>query len=265
MTHSTAFSSVLTNDEVRHNAPAIFATSAHEQTSRAYTFLSTERLLNGLQQAGFLPINVRQTKTRSNSALHARHLIRLRRRYETIQLRDAIPEIILINSHDGTTAYQLRFGLFRVVCTNGLIVSTGSLAAFRVPHRGNVVDDIVQAALDMTERFATLGDQVERMEKHTLNEGNRRQLAQQALRLRYEDAEQNAMQASELLIARRSEDQGNDLWRTYNVIQENLLTGGLTRRAGSGRRTRTRRLTSIREDVRINSGLWDLAAAQLVA
>ena len=64
--------------------------------------------------------------------MHARHLIRLRRRVETVQLRDAIPEIVFLNSHDGTSAYQLRVGLFRVVCTNGLIVSASVFPVWRV-------------------------------------------------------------------------------------------------------------------------------------
>ena len=62
-------------------------------------------------------------------------------------------------------------------------------------------------------------------------------------------------------MPRRSEDVGNDLWRTLNVVQENVLRGGIPRRSASNRLIRTRAITAIREDIRINSGLWDLALA----
>ena len=88
--------------------------------------------------------------------MHARHLIRLRQRDETVQLRDAVPEIVFLNSHDGTSAYQLRVGLLRVVCTNGLIVSAGVFPVWRVMHRGDVVADVVTAALQISERFDAL-------------------------------------------------------------------------------------------------------------
>ena len=62
------------------------------------------------------------------------------------ELKDSIPELVFLNSHDGTTAYQVRVGLYRVVCTNGLIVSAEAFPVFRVAHRGDVVADVVAAA-----------------------------------------------------------------------------------------------------------------------
>ncbi len=65
----------------------------------------TERVLNGLMGAGFVPVDARQTQARRSSPSHARHILRLRRRFEIIELKDAIPEIVFLNSHDGTSAY----------------------------------------------------------------------------------------------------------------------------------------------------------------
>jgi sporulation protein YlmC with PRC-barrel domain len=67
------------------------------------------------------------------------------------------------------------------------------------------------------------------------------------------------LEPARLLAPRRAADVGNDLWRTLNVVQENVLHGGIPRRTASNRLVRTRAITAIREDVRINSGLWDLA------
>jgi hypothetical protein len=257
--HSSAFQATLSSDTLRERVPAIFAHGAHERTSRAYTFISTARVLEALKLAGFEPVEARQARGRS--AVHARHLIRLRRRFETIQLRDAIPEIVFLNSHDGTSAYQLRVGLFRVVCTNGLIVSAGVFPTWRVRHRGDVVADVVAAALQISERFDTLAASVERMERTSLDRLQQLDFAAEALTLRFPKDLHGGLQPSQLLVPRRAEDAGNDLWRTFNVVQENILRGGLVRRSATNRLTRTRRITAIKEDVRLNSGLWELALA----
>jgi Domain of unknown function (DUF932) len=260
-THSSAFQTVLTGDVLRARVPAIYAPGAHERTSSSYTFISTERVLDALGSVGFVPVEARQA-ARARSPLHARHLIRLRRRCETVQLRDAVPEVLFLNSHDGTSAYQLRVGLFRVLCTNGLVVSMGIFPVWRVMHRGDVVQDVVCAALRISERFEQLAAAVERMECTMLDAGQRLELAAQALALRFPDDAAGAMQPSQLLIPRRVQDVGNDLWRTFNVLQENILRGGLVRRSASNRLTRTRGIRAIREDVRLNSALWEMAIAR---
>jgi hypothetical protein len=259
--HSSAFQNILSPEALRERVPAVFAGGAHERTSPSYTFISTARVLDALRLTGFCPVEARQA-TRARSPVHARHLIRLRRRVETVQLRDAVPEIVFLNSHDGTSAYQLRVGLFRVVCTNGLIVSAGVFPVWRVMHRGDVVADVVTAALQISERFDALAAAVERMERTPLDRLQQLDFAADAFALRFPKDLHGGLQPSQLLVPRRAEDAGNDLWRTFNVVQENILRGGLVRRSASNRLTRTRRITAIREDVRLNSGLWDLAIAR---
>ena len=262
--HANAFSESLSLQDVRDRAPAVFAESAHERTGTHYRFVPTERVLTGLLQAGFVPVEARQTKAR-HGITHARHLVRLRRRFETVQLKDAVPEVVLLNSHDGTSAYQLRVGIFRVVCTNGLIVSMSSSPSFRVAHWGDIVDEVVTSALDISERFGVLAGQVERMERRLLPKDEQIAFAERALALRFAEPLGRGIQPAQLLTCRRVDDLGNDLWSVLNKVQENLLRGGLSRIATSGRRTWTRRITSIREDVRINSRLWDLAEEVLMA
>lgn len=259
--HSSAFQTTLTADALRARVPAIYAPGAHERTSSVYTFISSERVLDALGAVGFVPVEARQA-ARARSPMHARHLIRFRRRCETVALRDSVPELLLLNSHDGTSSYQLRVGLFRVVCTNGLVVSMGIFPVWRVMHRGDVVQDVVCAALRIGERFEQLAAAVERMERTTLDASQRLELAAQALALRFPNDAAGAMQPSQLLVPRRAQDVGNDLWRTFNVLQENILRGGLVRRSASNRLTRTRGIRAIREDVRLNSALWEMAIAR---
>ena len=263
--YANVFGGALSIHALRERVPAVFASSAHERTSDKYTFIPTEHVLSGLMRAGFVPVDARQTRTRNTSTLHARHILRLRRRFETVQLKDSVPEVVFLNSHDGTSAYQLRLGIYRVVCTNGLIVSRGAFPAYCVSHRGDVVDDVITGALEASERFAALAEQVERMERRLLPKDEQLQFAERALALRFPDPAQSGMQAAQLLTCRRTDDLGDDLWSTLNKVQENLLRGGMSRRSVNGRLTRTRRITSIREDVRLNGRLWDLAAEVLAA
>jgi hypothetical protein len=263
--HSTALARELSLEGVRRKAPAVFAASAHERMSPRYTFIPTERVLTGLINVGFVPVDARQTHTRSTSLLHARHVVRLRRRVETVQLNDSVLEILFLNSHDGTSAYQLRVGIFRVVCTNGLIVSRTAFPTQCVRHRGNIVDEVVIGALQMTERFETLAGQIEQMEQRRLPKDEQLQFAERALKLRFPKEVGSGLEPAQVLTCRRVEDVGDDLWRVTNRIQENLLRGGVMRRTATGRLMRTRSITAIAQDVRINSGLWDMAMEVLAA
>jgi putative addiction module killer protein len=107
------------------------------------------------------------------------------------------------SSHDGTSAYQLRMGLFRVVCTNGLIVSKGAFPAYCVSHRGNVVDEVIEAALKVSEQFETLAVQVERMEQRRVMKDEQLRFAERALALRYPDPMSIAGMAADAFIRYR--------------------------------------------------------------
>lgn len=245
--YDRAFGRALSLDTLREQAPAVFAASADERRSPRYTFIPTAKILEGLMLAGFVPVEARQTQTRSANPLFARHVVRLRRRFETVQLRQAVPEVIFLNSHDGSSNYQFRVGIYRAVCTNGLMVSHGGLPTMAVAHRGNIVGDVVAHALGLSERFEVVAAQVERMELRRLGKDEQIKFAERALTLRYPDPARAGMAPSMLLNCRRTEDLGDDLFSVLNKVQENLLRGGLSRRSASGRLVRMRRITSIRE------------------
>jgi hypothetical protein len=255
--YANAFDQFLDPAVIRSHAPAVYAAGAHERTSRTYAFLSTSRLLDALADVGFLPVTAIQTRTRVASAEHARHAVRLRRRFETIDLADAIPELILLNSHDGTSAYQLRLGLYRVQCRNGLIVSEGAFAVFRVAHRGDILEELVRAAVRTAENFEALGMQVRRLEAITLSESQRFDFATRAAALRFPGGAPSGFDPAGLLTPRREEDRGASAWVTYNVVQENSLRGGIGYVPQLGRRRSTRGISSIKTNLRLNAGLWD--------
>lgn len=219
MDTANVFGRTLSLEEVGQQAPAVFAQAAHERLSSKYTFIPTAQVLAGLMNAGFVTVEARQARTYRASPLHAVHTVRLRRRYETISLRDSCPEIRLWNSHDGSGAYQLRMSIWRAICTNGLIVSKGAFPAVYVAHRGNVVDEVVTGALTMSERFDLLAGQVERMESRRMPKDEQLQFAERALAIRFPDPARSGMHPSQLLTIRRQEDLADDLYTVMNRCQ----------------------------------------------
>jgi len=246
------------------SVPAAFAeTPDVTRTSRHYQFISTARVIDALLEAGFEPTRAQQTRSHS-SPNHARHMIRFSYVKNELSLLDAIPELILINSHDATSAYTLRAGLFRPICTNGLVSLIGDFGLLHVPHRGNVIHNVVDAALQIARGFNDITRVVEQMAQRRLSDRERWDFAARALKIRYPNHEQHLpVFPDQLLDARRDADFGNTLWLTYNVIQENLVAGGLRGRSASGRSSQTRAIRAIREDIRINVGLWNHAMTLL--
>jgi hypothetical protein len=244
------------------SAPAAFAESPDvNRTSRHYQFISTRRVIDALLETGFEPTRAQQTRSRCGSSPdHARHMIRFSYVKNSLSLLDAIPELILINSHDATSAYTLRAGLFRPICTNGLVSQIGDFGLLHVPHRGNVIHNVVDGALTIARGFNDITRVVERMAARALSDAEQRAFAARALSIRYpQEARHTPIRAEQLLNARREADFGSSLWLTYNVVQENLMMGGLAGRSLSGRGSRTRAIRAIREDVRVNVGLWNHA------
>ena len=256
----------LSVDALTASVPAAFAEAADPlRTSKHYTFISTAQVVSALLEAGFEPTRAQQTRARNADASgHAKHMIRFSHTKESLTLVDAIPELVLINSHDGTSAYTLRAGLYRPICTNGLLAQIGDFGVIQVPHRGNVVANVVEGALAITRGFADMGAVVEQMHGKQLDERQRWDFAAAALSVRYHRLDHHQpISADQALLPRRTADYGNSLWITYNIVQENLCRGGVTGKTAKGRVTRTRGISAIREDVRINAQLWQLAMTLL--
>jgi hypothetical protein len=259
--YSHAFASTLSTDELRHRTPAAFADTASRRTKPTYRFISTSDVLNALQDAGFEPSAAQQTRSRQHSnAAYARHMIRLRPMRESITLLDCIPEICLINAHDGTSAYQLLAGLYRPLCTNGLLCRMGDFAVIRVPHRANVIADVVAGAIQITAQFERIGTVVSAMAARMLSEDEQIGFARTAYEIRWAKAETRPLLApAKMLEARRAADANPSLWHAFNRLQESAMSGGIVYRSRTQRLVRTRRIRNIREDVRINTALWQAA------
>jgi Domain of unknown function (DUF932) len=243
------------NQPVRlEHIPSIHATHASGNVSERYGFIPTSTIVSALEREGFVPVKASAARSRPDRAAFAKHMIRFRHReHQVKQVGDWLPEVVLVNSHDGSSSYQIMAGVFRLVCLNGLVVGN-SIAEARVRHTKNAAEEIVDASYRVIESLPELSDGVREMQSIRLEPEERQAFATAALTLRYpEDA---PIRPEQLLSPRRHADQGNDLWTQFNVVQEHLLKGG-QRRADS--RRSTRKISSVGEDVRLNRALWTLA------
>lgn len=254
--HASGFRSdtPLTNDQLYRVAPSIFATEKHESRSDRYTYIPTIDVLEGLRKEGFQPFMVAQSRSRiEGKSEFTKHMLRLRTT-DMIHKPEAF-EIILINSHDGTSSYQMLAGVFRFVCQNGMVAGN-TIQDFRVPHKGNITDNVIDAAYSIVDDFELLENNIEQMKSTPLALPEAERFAEAALSLKYED--EAPIAANQLLRPRRREDSGSDLWTTMNRVQENLIRGGLRGVTATGKRTRTREVTSIDNNVKLNKALWIL-------
>jgi hypothetical protein len=250
-------SHALQDDEIARVAPSIFAAEAHDSRSQRYTYIPTIEVLRGLRREGFEPFMVCQTRVRNEDKReHTKHMIRLRHA-DQINGSEA-NEIILLNSHDGTSSYQMLAGMFRFVCQNGMVCGE-TLNDIRVPHKGDVVGQVIEGAFTVLDSFERADEQREGMKALRLNDGEQNAFARAALALKYDDETPAPISEAQLLTARRFEDRSGDLWTTFNRVQENLTKGGLVGRGRSGRATRTRPVNGIDQNVKLNRALWVLA------
>ncbi|EQC0140430.1 TPA: DUF932 domain-containing protein [Pseudomonas aeruginosa] len=251
--------SPLSDEQIRAVAPSIFAEAPHESRSERYSYIPTATVLQELRGEGFEPFMVCQTRVRRDDRRDfTKHMIRLRHASQ-IDARGEANEIILLNSHDGTSSYQMLAGMFRFVCQNGLVCGD-TVADVRVPHKGDVAGQVIEGAYEVLHGFEQAQASRDAMRAVTLGGGEAEVFARAALALKYDDPDKPApITERQVLASRRSDDNHADLWSVFNRTQENLIRGGLVGRGNNGRRQRTRPVQGIDQDLRLNRALWLLA------
>jgi hypothetical protein len=252
----------LTNDVLRLQAPSIFAERPMSGLSSRYTFVPTTEIIAGLREKAWLPVHTEQQRARSETRFgFQKHLIRFRRAEQMQTLDEWNAELVLTNSHDAGCAYILQVGIFRRLCSNGLVVSDQEFEAIRFRHAHLKTDEVVAASFRILEYVPKLGALIDRFRTRLLSESEALQFASNAILLRYDSLEQSPIDPRTLLSLRRAEDQGSDLWTTFNRVQENLVRGGLSdgRRNRIGRLRTLRALSGIDSKIGLNKGLWSLA------
>jgi hypothetical protein len=248
----------LEDDQIKRVAPSIFAVEKHESRSARYTYIPTSEVLAALRKQGFSPFMVCQAKARDEAKReHTKHMLRLRHASQ-INSKEA-NEIILLNSHDGTSSYQMMSGIYRFVCANGLVCGD-TMSDIRIKHKGDIVDNVIEGAFRVLDDFELVGGKMDSMKALTLNAGEQQAFAHAALAVKYDtDVAPAPVTETQILTPKRIEDRSNDLWTTFNRVQEHLIDGGLRGRTSTGKVRETRPVTGIDQSVKLNRALWVLS------
>lgn len=255
----------LSHEQIRNIAPSVFAASPWQGMSRKYEFIPTIEIVKGMEKEGFVPVKAQQSRTRiEGKGEFTKHLLRFRRADQSLAVGDIFPEIVMVNSHDGTSSYQLSSGLYRLACSNGMVCQMGgNVAAYRTKHTGDVMGEVIEASYKIIEEFPEILDRTQQWRGTTLTPAQQIAFAESAALLRWEE-DQPKPEPQQLLAVRRYQDRADEsnLWGAMNRVQEALIRGGnrVTQRDERGyvTRRRTRAVTGIDQDVKLNRALWAL-------
>lgn len=267
MANSISNFGTYSDSDIARVIPSVFATKPNALRSSKYTLFNTGDIIHNMRDLGYEVTNLAWNGTRKETTLNhpqtAKHMIRfshkdfLNPKSDSIKVGQIIPQILLTNSHNGTSSYTIAAGLWRKVCSNGLCVSTGDIESYRIRHIGHSMDEVINASLKCAERTEEIVDAVHIMSGIKLNDKQIRDFVHEALKIKF-GSEPKALNKvktpMELIHRNRPEDAENTLWNIFNAAQENYIKGGirLTERT-------LRPITNIEENTRINRELWQLA------
>jgi hypothetical protein len=204
------------------SAPVTTETHIEGLTPR-YSHISTTRIADTLREAGweFSDGTTRRARTPERAA-HAAHVLRFRNA-NVPTVNGNIVEAVVLNSHDGSTAFELGFGVYRIACANGLVVRTATVGSVRLVHSGLNLDNVFNAAKSLADRAPEVASTIERWSGTQLDHDLALQMSSRMARARWGDRFVEA----DLLAPRRSDDTRSDLWTVFNRAQESVIRGGM--------------------------------------
>jgi len=252
----------LTKEQIKEKAKSIFATGGGENTSERYSHIPTYQIVEDMKVLGWSVVDVKEVKARKNVGFQ-KHLVVFRNNDIVIDGKDGdtvFPQILLTNSSDGKNAFTFRAGLFRLVCENGLVISTQDFANMRIRHYGYKFEDLKATITNIVEKLPLTVASMNKFKQIQLNKKQIIKLAKEALNIRFGEVEMNRITVdwNEFVKPTRREDEGTDLWSVFNVVQEKVLEGDFNYVAGN-RSRKARKIKNFNQDMELNSRLYELA------
>jgi len=238
----------LTTEEIMHRAPSVYSTT-HSMSPR-YGQVTTANAIGILADFGFYPVQAAQ----KGKGRHKAHLLAFAS--SPLDSTEGRPELILYNSHDGSSSLKMFAGFFRFICSNGIVAGDGFESRLR--HTSGTVNGFENLVTNTAGRLPMLQDAIENMRSRTINQNDATDLAKRASHLRWDASKVTDKTVGDLLEARRVDDNDPTLWSVFNHVQEGLIRGGV--RVGENDR-RAKAISSISASVAVNQKLWDLVAA----
>ena len=256
--------SFLTLDEVKQRAKSIFTATAAPTVSDKFTHIPTNRVIEDMEQLGWGVVDAKEVKARKEGTKgFQKHLVVFRNPDVVINGADGdtvFPQILLTNSNDGKNAFTFKCAIFRMVCENGLVVSTQEFSDLKIRHMGYTFEELQSQIRVVVDQLPLTVESMNKMKQVQLSEEQTVEFAKKAIATRFTEAEiENVkIDLEQLLEPTRKEDEGNGLWEVFNRVQEKILNGDFNYISGVKQR-KARKIKNFQQDVKINSELWELA------
>ena len=278
----------LNDDEIKHLCPVAFkrrmmpSEIAKLGLSKHYSFVPTIKVVNDLRALGYEVVNATQVKARKKSTNgYQKHMITFEHpdykvdQVKEVEIADGVtetqvhkpteyPQILLTNSHDGGNAFTLSAGIFRLVCSNGLVIKSEDYGSSRLVHKGYSFDAVQKLVHEFEGKISEVLTKITAMKRKQLTDEQMIQFAKQAALLRFKSASYNedniadVVDIDEILEATRPEDAGNGLYEVYNRVQESLINGNYHYKLGTKHR-KGRTIKSFKQNIDVNKKLSELA------
>jgi hypothetical protein len=268
MNFEKGLGSYLTKEQINEQAPLVYAkVPTNPNVTEKYLFVNTETIINDLAKLNWYPVEVAQRKSKKEEGtIYSKHMVSFQNpdiKISSADGDDAYPRILLTNSHDGMQSFRFSVGIFRLVCSNGLVVADEEFSDFRIKHKGYTFGElrnvVKQAVKDLTKRVELMNDKKKRI--LTQYEKNKLALDAMLIRAGVDNLEYDEETIVDILEPKRKADKGNDLWRVFNVIQEKITQGDFHAALTGAKVRKVRKIQSFEKDMKVNKELFKLATA----
>lgn len=252
----------LTQDELKKIAPSVFTTKGGAGTSEKYTHIPTDKVVQDMEALGWGVVDAKEVRARKQVG-YQKHLVVFRNNDIMISGNDGdvvYPQILLTNSHDGKNAFTFTAGMFRMICENGLVISTQEFSNLKIRHYGYSFETLSDTITQIVEALPLTVESMNKFKGIELKQEQAVEFAKRAVSCRFseEEIDNVVIDWEDLLTPTRPEDGGNDLWSRLNVVQEKLVHGNFNYQSGTKTR-KARKIKNFRQDMEVNEKLWKVA------
>jgi len=245
--------------------PVLTNTKGYNVSDR-YNVINTMDVIQQFETYGFEMNSVQAGNVRDLGKVgKQKHLVRMKSEYK--MAGGLTPEVVITNSYDGTKALNIHIGLFRMVCSNGIIAGTNLFPKLQILHSNNSWQDILDEFIDgYEEKYNLQKEWVAEMEERRMSLDEAYEIAKASLDIRHYDKRiiNTAVDPLELLVAKRKEDRGDSAWARFNVLQESLVNGFYHKYDNDGSIRKAKIMTNTDELVRMNVELSDMFGEVIV-
>ena len=262
----------LNDGDIKHLCPVAFKDTMTKAEinelglSDHYSFVPTMNVVNDLRALGYEVTDAKQVKARKKSTNgYQKHMITLEHPKYKVEGSEEYPQILLTNSHDGGNAFSLSAGIFRLVCSNGLVIKTEDYGTARLVHKGYSFEAVQELVKQFEEQMSEVLTKITAMKKVQLTKDQQIEFAKQAALLRFksksynEDNIDKVVNIDDLLNVDRKEDAGNGLYEVFNRVQESLINGNYHYLGTKEKSRKARPIKNFKQNIEVNSKLSKLA------